>query len=74
MRATHRYPDPSDPHPVFMFGEIDLDAKDPGSPAAFGEALLRVRRMAGPDRGPAQPRPRRPDGTGVARSHSKRHH
>jgi hypothetical protein len=46
MPATQHYPDPSDPSPIFMFGQFDLDDTDPGSPIALGEALLNIQRKA----------------------------
>ena len=73
MPARHLYPDPSDPHPVFMFGQIDLDAADPGSPLAFGEALLRAQATDGRDVAPATS-PRRANRSVTSRSRAPRQH
>jgi hypothetical protein len=44
MSSTHYYPYLSDGCPIFMFGRIDLDHADQGSPVLLGEAMLRVQK------------------------------
>jgi len=72
MSATHFYPNPSDPRPIFMFGQFDLDATDPESSLALGEALLSAQRNAGRDRVPASPSPRGLSGSVVSGSRTGR--
>ena len=62
MPETHFYPKPSDPCPIFMFGQFDLDNADLGSALALGEALLSVQRKAAPGRAPATTLRRRSSG------------
>ncbi len=59
MPAPHSYPDPSDPTPIFMFGQFDLDDTDPGSPLALAETLLGIHRKAARDLAPGASLPRR---------------
>jgi len=72
MPATHFYPNPSDPCPIFMFGQFDLDDTDLGSSLALGEAMLSVQRKAGRDRIPASPSTCGPSGAAASRSRAVR--
>src|SRR6266702_6283013 len=45
VASAHFYPDPSDPCPMFMLGQIDLDETEPTS---LGEVMLSVRKAHQP--------------------------
>jgi hypothetical protein len=67
MLTIHLYPSPSDPCPIFMFGQFDLDDTDSGSPLALGEAMLSVQKQDKPHLRPPYPSPRRLRGSLVSR-------